>query len=108
MTNQEILDVAKGLGWNMEHEATNQMLIAFARAIKKLAYNTDKNVVLIKENKDGSAVYSFDFDKDETDALTRLGIITAIKSGIEAAKKYHPDHEGEGQLNLIGDEPDVL
>jgi hypothetical protein len=33
MTDQEILDLAKALGWNMEHEATNWMLVQFAKAL---------------------------------------------------------------------------
>lgn len=50
------------------------------------------NVTLLKENKDGSAVYQFDFTREELDALTRLGIMTALMAGIEDAKKYHPDY----------------
>jgi hypothetical protein len=34
MTDQEILDLAKALGWNMEHTATNWMLVKFARLIE--------------------------------------------------------------------------
>ena len=33
MTDQEILALAKEFGWNMEHEATNQKLFEFARAL---------------------------------------------------------------------------
>jgi hypothetical protein len=33
MTPHEILLIAKELGWNMEHEATNLMLVQFAKAI---------------------------------------------------------------------------
>ena len=50
------------------------------------------NVTLIRENPDGSAVYQFDFPKEALDALTRFGIMTAIKAGIDDAKKYHPDY----------------
>jgi len=49
-------------------------------------------VELVKENPDGSAVFTFDFTDEEKDALLRLGIITAIKAGIDEAKKYHPEY----------------
>ena len=52
---------------------------------------TDVN--LIRENPDGSAVYSFDFTSEEVESLIRLGILTAIKNGIEEAKKLDPDYE---------------
>ena len=51
------------------------------------------NVTLVKENEDGSVVYQFNFSTEELEALTRLGILTAIKAGIEEAKKLHPDYE---------------
>ena len=35
MKDQEILDIAEALGWNMEHETTNRKLIEFARALLK-------------------------------------------------------------------------
>jgi hypothetical protein len=53
------------------------------------------NVTLIKENEDGSAVYEFDFPPEALDALTRLGILTAIKTGIEEAKKLEPEYNAE-------------
>ena len=51
------------------------------------------NVVLLKENEDGSAVYSFDLSEDVKDALLRFGILKAIEAGIEAAKELHPSFE---------------
>ena len=51
------------------------------------------DVTLIKENEDGSAVYSFNFPPEAMEALTRLGITTAIQAGIGEAKKMHPDYE---------------
>jgi hypothetical protein len=48
-------------------------------------------VELVKENEDGSAVYQFDFNPEELAALTRLGIITALKAGLEEAKAYEPN-----------------
>ena len=51
------------------------------------------NVTLVKENEDGSAVYQFNFPPEALEALTRLGIITAIRAGIDEAKKLHPDYE---------------
>ena len=46
------------------------------------------DVELIKENPDGSASYKFDMSDDERLHLLNLGIITAIKLGIEEGKKY--------------------
>lgn len=51
------------------------------------------NVTLLRENEDGSAVYQFDFPPEALDALTRLGILTAIEAGIGEAKKLHPDYQ---------------
>jgi len=50
------------------------------------------NVTLLRENEDGSAVYQFDFPPKAMAALTRLGILTAIKEGISEAKKLAPDY----------------
>jgi len=49
------------------------------------------NVTLIRENEDGSADYQCNFSPEELDALTRLGILTAIQAGIEDAKKLDPE-----------------
>ena len=54
---------------------------------------TDFNVTLIREEPDGSAVYQFDFPPETLAALTRLGILTAIKAGIDEARKLDPDAE---------------
>ncbi|MFZ9210931.1 MAG: hypothetical protein ACO22M_00560 [Candidatus Nanopelagicaceae bacterium] len=56
---------------------------------------SEHNVTLLKENEDGSAVYQFDFTREELDALTRLGIMTALMAGVADAKKYHPDYAEE-------------
>jgi len=48
------------------------------------------NVTLIRENEDGSADYQFHFPPEALDALTRLGILTAIQAGIEDAKRLDP------------------
>ena len=52
------------------------------------------DVALIKENEDGSAVFSFELSEDVKDALLRFGIIKAIEEGLEDAKRLHPDFEG--------------
>ena len=52
-----------------------------------------ENVTLVKENEDGSAVYQFNFPPEAMEALTRLGILTAIQAGIDESKKLHPDYE---------------
>jgi len=44
---------------------------------------------LVKEHEDGSATYTFDMSDEERLALLHLGIITALKLGIEEGKKYH-------------------
>jgi hypothetical protein len=43
---------------------------------------------LVKEHEDGSATYSFDMSDEERLALIQLGIVTALKAGIEEGKKY--------------------
>ena len=45
-------------------------------------------VKLIRENPDGSADFSFDMTDKEKEALLCLGILTALKKGIEEGKKY--------------------
>lgn len=49
------------------------------------------NVELLKENEDGSATYSFDMTNEERNILLNLGIMTAIKNGLEEGKKYVGD-----------------
>ena len=50
------------------------------------------DVTLVKENEDGSAVYQFNFPPEAMEALTRLGILTAIQAGIDRAEKLSPDY----------------
>ena len=45
-------------------------------------------VKLRKEHEDGSATYTFDMSDEERLALLQLGIITALKAGIEEGRKY--------------------
>ena len=49
------------------------------------------SVELLRENEDGSADYAFNFPPEALQALTRLGILTAIQAGIEDAKRLNPD-----------------
>jgi hypothetical protein len=49
------------------------------------------SVSLIRENEDGSADYQFNFPPEALAALTRLGILTAIKAGIAEAECLNPD-----------------
>ena len=49
------------------------------------------SVELIRENKDGSADYAFNFPSGALEALTRLGILTALQVAIEDAKRLNPD-----------------
>mgnify|MGYP003667044200 CR=1 FL=1 len=48
------------------------------------------SVSLIRENEDGSSDYQFDFPPEALAALTRLGILTAIKAGIAEAECLNP------------------
>lgn len=34
MTDDQIIDLARKLGWNVEHAETNKMLVSFAREIE--------------------------------------------------------------------------
>ena len=52
-------------------------------------------VNLIRENADGSADYSFDLTDEQVKAFTRLGIMSAIKAGLDDAKKLDPDCSGD-------------
>ena len=49
------------------------------------------NVLLLEEHDDGSATYTFDLTMEERDTLLSLGIMTAIKNGIQEGKKYVGD-----------------
>jgi len=49
------------------------------------------NVILLKEHEDGSATYSFDMTLEERETLLSLGIMTALKKGIEEGSKYVGD-----------------
>lgn len=51
------------------------------------------DLVLIKENADGSAVYSFNLSDDARDALLRFGIMKALEAGVKEAEKLHPSFE---------------
>ena len=52
---------------------------------------SDGSVSLIRENEDGSADFQFNFPPEALAALTRLGILTAIKAGIAEAECLNPD-----------------
>lgn len=58
-------------------------------------YEGTADVTLVRENEDGSAVYQFNFPPEAMEALTRLGILTAIQAGIEEAKHLKPEEEEE-------------
>ena len=53
------------------------------------------DVKLIRENPDGSADYNFDMTAEETAAIIRFGILTALKNAIAEGKSYEPS-----ELNL--------
>lgn len=49
------------------------------------------NVEMIEEHDDGSATFTFELNWEERNILLNLGIITAIKNGIEEGTKYVGD-----------------
>jgi len=51
----------------------------------------DCSVSLIRDNEDGSSDYQCNFPPEALEALLRLGILTAIKAGIEEARHLKPD-----------------
>ncbi len=56
-------------------------------------------VTLIRENEDGSADYQCNFSPEELEALTRLGILTALQVAIEDAKRLNPEEDDDRQDN---------
>lgn len=56
-------------------------------------------VKLLKENEDGSADYAFDMSTEEKESLLCLGILTALKKGIEEGKKYMTEGITDGDQN---------
>ena len=51
------------------------------------------NVEMIKENEDGSASYTFDLTREETESLIRFGILEALRAGIREGDKLKVDGE---------------
>lgn len=60
-------------------------------------------VLLVKENEDGSASYTFNMTDDERLQLLNLGIITALKMGIEEGKKFDDNNEVQHGESSMGD-----
>jgi hypothetical protein len=46
------------------------------------------NVEMLAEHDDGSATYHFDLNWEERNLLLNLGIITALKNGVNEGAKY--------------------
>jgi hypothetical protein len=53
------------------------------------------SVTLLRENEDGSADYQFNFPPEALDALTRLGILTALYAAIEDAQRLKPEEQDD-------------
>lgn len=53
--------------------------------------NRSVEVLSVVENPDGSATVKFDFNASEVEAFFRLGVVDAIKRGIEKADELNPD-----------------
>jgi hypothetical protein len=51
------------------------------------------DVILAKENADGSAVFTFDMTAEEIRMMVLLGIKTALLAGIEDAKLWNADSD---------------
>jgi hypothetical protein len=51
----------------------------------------------IKDNDDGTISYSFDLTNEEAESLLRLGILEAIKAGINAGDELKVEGEGSEQ-----------
>ena len=49
-------------------------------------------VVLIKENDDGSADYMFNLPPESVMSFARLGIMTAIQAAVDKTKELNPDY----------------
>jgi hypothetical protein len=58
------------------------------------------DVILAKENEDGSAVFTFDMTPEETRMMVLLGIKTALLAGIEEAKKWDGDADLQENAGL--------
>jgi hypothetical protein len=59
-------------------------------------------VELVKENKDGSAVYLFDFPAEALEALTRFGILNAILAGIDKGQELNPENCTSKKSSWVG------
>jgi len=53
------------------------------------------SVTLIRENEDGSADFQCNFPPEALEALTRLGILTALQAAIEDAKRLNPEKQDD-------------
>ena len=62
------------------------------------------SVELIRENVDGSVDYALNFPPEALDALTRLGILTALKAGIEDAKRLNPEEPVNTSEDRVAEE----
>lgn len=58
------------------------------------------NVLLAKENADGSAVFTFDMTPEETRMMVILGLKTALLAGIEDGKKWNGDADLQESAGL--------
>lgn len=63
------------------------------------------NIEMIEEHDDGSATFTFELNWEERNILLNLGIITAIKNGIEEGAKYVGN---TGMGNTGSGEPDSV
>ena len=45
-------------------------------------------VMLLRENEDGSADYAFDLTKEEQEMLIKYGIMEAIKAAVKDGEKF--------------------
>jgi hypothetical protein len=91
-----LLMIAAKCSHNYWHVAANLIKPWFLRAEEHMTDTiSTASVTLIRENEDGSADYQFNFPPEALEALTRLGILTAIQVGIEDAKRLKPEEQDD-------------
>ena len=60
------------------------------------------NLLLIKENDDGSADFDMSLSPLEVQTLVNLGMISMLKQAIEEGKQYVPSESGVGDTESGG------
>jgi hypothetical protein len=56
------------------------------------------DVTFVKEHEDGSATFTFEMTSEEHKIMVTLGIITALKAGIEEGRKYRDKEDYDREV----------